>query len=204
MFVAVLAVAFSEETKEEQKVVPLTYYHSALPYYNTLPYAYNYHTPLTYTHTPLTYTHSPLTYTYQPVETKFVPKEVEVEVKSYAFEPEDTKCVNSFGNPVPCRKARSADEEEMKDEETKKIIPLTYASPFYNSFYPYAAYPSTYTYTHAAPITYTHSPVVYKALEPKVQEIEYTKPVFKHTVEKIPLKPLCQNAWGWPVACADN
>ncbi len=66
----------------------------------------------------------------------------------------------SFGQKVPCNKAkREAPEEE------KKVIPLTY-----NAFpYAYNAYPFAYNYG-MHPYTYplVQRPVEYKALEPKV------------------------------------
>ncbi len=187
LLIALFAFAAAEEEAKpvEQKLV-----------YSHLPYAYAHH-PLayhTYHHTPLTYTysHAPVTYTYQPVHTKFVPKEYEVEVKSFEFAP-GTDCVNAFGVSVPCAKSKRSTDEEAEEEEKKvQVLPYYNTLP-YNSFYHHP-----YSYTHYPYTAYT-APVV--KVEPKIHEVEVPKPVFKHTVEKIPVS-FCQNAWGFAVPCA--
>lgn len=128
---------------------------------------------------------APLTYTVpaiQPIQYKYVPKEYEVEVKSFQPEVQATGCVNVFGTPVPCREKREADEEEAAAPAATVQLPYYYAGYPYGLHYP------------AAPV------VTYAA--PKVHEIEVPTPVLKHTVEKIPLQPLCQNHLGLAVPCA--
>ncbi len=153
----------------------------------------------------------PITYTYQPVETKFVPKEYEIPITTYEFDPVEGKCKNVFGVAVPCkRERRSAEEaeeaeeveapeevmeeepEEEKKEEALPIVPYGYGLPLTYGALPYAYHPLQYNIP---------APVEIKALEPKVHEIEVPTPVFKKVVQKIPVGPACQNAWGWPVAC---
>ncbi len=151
----------------------------------------------------------PITYTYQPVQTKFVPKEYEVPVHTVEYEAVGTMCENAFGQNVPCKKAKRS-AEEMKEEEKKALQVLPYGlSPFgYNTAaLPYAygsplAYSTPYA-AYASPLAYTvPRPVEYKALEPKIQEIEVPKPVLKKVVTKIQVGPTCFNGNGFPVLCA--
>merc|ERR1712109_43821 len=161
--VALVASVFGDEAAEAPKaVLPALYGH---------PFAY----PHVYG--------APLTYTVPaPIQYKYVPKEVEIET---------TGCMNSFGNPVPCRARRDADEEA----EAPKAVEV-----------PYYYAPSVYGAHLAHPLAYHHlaapAPVTYTIPEPIVKEIEYETPVYKQVVEKVPLKPLCQNHLGFAVPCA--
>ena len=215
VFAAVLAFAAAEgepvaepeaEAVAPKVIAPLSY---ALPY--AFPTAYS----------------APLVYNYQPVVQKLVPKEYDVEVKSYQLELKETGCKNSFGNPVPCRSRRSpqdtaapakpaetpaapaaaapaaaAPAAEKPVEAVPAPVPTARLLPyFYNNAY--AGVPLTYAATNVAPLTYAApAPVVYKAVEPKVVEIEVPTPKFKSVVEKVPVQPLCQNMYGFPVPCA--
>ena len=139
--------------------------------------------------------HHPLTYTVpQPIQYKYVPKEVEIEVKSYQHEIEATGCVNFLGTAVPCRERRDADEEEA---------PKALEVPYY---YAPSVYGAPLAHPYHAPLAYHHiaapAPVTYTIPEPVVKEIEVPTPVYKHVVEKVPLKPLCQNHLGLAVPCA--
>jgi hypothetical protein len=196
---------------------------SVLPY--AFPgYAYPsiYSTGLTYTQ-PIAYS-SPLVYNYQPVVQKLVPKEYEVEIKTYQAELVDTGCKNSFGVSVPCAAAKTkrspqdsdaeaapaeaapaeaaeekpAETAEEKPAEAVAVAPQARLLPYYYTN-AYNAVPLTYA---AQPLTYTYPAVTYKALEPKVQEIEVPTPKFKTVVEKVPIQPACQNMYGFAVPCA--
>ena len=54
---------------------------------------------------------------YQPVQYKYVPKPVEIEVKSYQFEAEETGCKNTFGNAVPCAKSKRSPQDDVEAAE---------------------------------------------------------------------------------------
>jgi len=230
--VALAVVAAQEEKKAEEAApaAEAPKVASVLPY--AFPgYAYPsvYSTGLTYTQ-PIAYS-SPLVYNYQPVIQKLVPKEYEVEVKTYQAELVDTGCKNSFGVSVPCAAAktkRSPQEAEAAAEaapaeaapaeaapaeaapaeaapaaaeEKPAVAPVVPGARLLPYFYSnaYNTVPLTYA---AQPLTYTYPAVTYKAIEPKIQEIEVPTPKFKSVVEKVPIQPACQNAWGFAVPCA--
>jgi len=132
---ALVAVAFGEEEKAAEApkaVLPLAY---------GLPYAY---------HHPLTYTIPAI----QPIQYKYVPKEVEIEVKSYQPEVQETGCVNSFGTPVPCRARRDADEEEAAPAAPAVEAPYYYAPSIYSG---YLGAPLVHAAPVAPALTYAHA-----------------------------------------------
>merc|ERR1711978_705640 len=145
---ALVASVFADE--EMAAEAPKAVLPAASPFnYYGLPYAYHHAAPLTYT-------------VPAPIQYKYVPKEVEIEVKTYKPEIETTGCMNSFGNPVPCRARRDADEEA----EAPKAVEV-----------PYYYAPSVYGAHLAHPLAYHHlaapAPVTYTIPEPIVKEIEY-------------------------------
>ena len=224
VFVVTLAVVAAQEEKKEEaapaaaeapkvaSVLPLTF-----PGGYAYPSVYS--AGLTYTQ-PIAYS-SPLVYNYQPVIQKFVPKEYEVEVKTYQAELVDTGCKNSFGVSVPCAAAKTkrspqdpapeaeaapadaapaeaAPAPEEKPVVVAPVVPQARLLPYYYSN-AYNTVPLTYA---AQPLTYTYPAVTYKAIEPKIQEIEVPTPKFKTVVEKVPIQPACQNMYGFAVPCA--
>jgi len=98
----------------------------------------------------------------------------------------------------------AAPAEEAKVEEAAPAAPALPLTPYYyTNAYAAPVVAGTYAYSH--PLTYTYpyaAPIAYKAIEPKVQEIEVPTPKFKTVVEKIPIQPLCQNHLGFAVPCA--
>jgi len=227
VFVVALAVVAAQEEKKAEEAAPAA---EAPKVASILPYAFPgyaypsvYSTGLTYTQ-PIAYS-SPLVYNYQPVIQKLVPKEYEVEVKTYQAELVDTGCKNSFGVNVPCaaktkRSPQEADataeaaaeaapeaapaaaEEKPAEEKPADVVaPVVPGARLLPYFYSnaYNTVPLTYA---AQPLTYTYPAVTYKAIEPKIQEIEVPTPKFKSVVEKVPIQPACQNAWGFAVPCA--
>jgi hypothetical protein len=104
---------------------------------------------------------------------------------------------------APAAEEAAPAAEEAKVEEAAPAAPALPLAPYYytNAYAPFVA--GAYAYSH--PLTYTYpyaAPIAYKAIEPKVQEIEVPTPKFKTVVEKIPIQPLCQNHLGFAVPCA--
>jgi len=95
--------------------------------------------------------------------------------------------------------AEAAPAEAAPAEAAPAAAPAAKLLPYYYTN-AYNTLPLTYAVHH--PLTYTYPAITYKAIEPKIQEIEVPTPKFKTVVEKIPIQPACQNMYGFAVPCA--